>query len=156
MAGHPDDAEPGSWHRYFAIEFNNRAWDLAEKPSRTRDETLEMLNAAHAAAAHWNVVGSESHRMRAKTLLARAHLLAGLERTAFELAEEVRSYFSSHEAEAWEIAIISAIHAHAAACVGEADAHRDSYEQARLAVAAVADPEELEIVLRTFRQVPSP
>ena len=45
----PEDSDPNNWHRYFAMECNNRAWQLAVQ-SRTHEENLEMLNAAHAAA----------------------------------------------------------------------------------------------------------
>ncbi|NJM49445.1 MAG: hypothetical protein HC860_27425 [Alkalinema sp. RU_4_3] len=29
-------------HRWFAVEFNNRAWDLVEKTDRTADEAVEI------------------------------------------------------------------------------------------------------------------
>lgn len=52
-SNHPNDTNPESWHRFFAIENNNLAWELAGRPSRSPDESREMLNAAHAAAVHW-------------------------------------------------------------------------------------------------------
>ena len=72
MADTPEDTRPDSWHRYFAIEANNAAWALAELPSRTPAQVLEMLNAAHTAALHWDAVGTELHHMRGPTLLAQA------------------------------------------------------------------------------------
>src|SRR5258707_521842 len=64
-------------HRWFAIEFNNRAWDLVEQSSRSAEETVEMIHAAHAAAIHWQAVGTKLHAQRAENLLATAYLQAG-------------------------------------------------------------------------------
>jgi len=156
MAPYPRDTEPASWHRYFAIESNNRAWDLAERPARTHEDTLAMLNAAHAAALHWNVVGDELNRMRATTLLALTHVLAGFGESARRLADEVRTYFLSNGADAWELALVHSIHAHAAASVGDAAAHRESYEAAERTLALIQDPGERQVVLATFARVPRP
>lgn len=64
-------------HRWFAVEFNNHAWDLVERDGRTADETQEMLHAAHAAAIHWQAIGTPLHQQRAENLLATAYLKAG-------------------------------------------------------------------------------
>jgi tetratricopeptide (TPR) repeat protein len=66
-----------SAHKWFAVEFNNRAWDLVEKHDRTAEETAEMIQAAHAAALHWQVVGTPLNAQRAENLLATAYLKAG-------------------------------------------------------------------------------
>jgi len=150
------DTESRTWHRYFAIEFNNRAWDLAEKVSRSAAETEEMLNAAHSAASHWNVIGTDLNRMRARALLAQVCALAGMGDFALPLAEEVRSYFLSRETEAWEIALVQSIHANAAARAGAQDKHRHSYEAARSAIEAISNAEERATVMRSFSQVPLP
>ena len=156
MPHEPKDTDPKNWQRYFAIESNNRAWQLATEPSRTDEETIEMLNAAHAAALHWNVVGTTLNRMRAKTLLAEAHALAGFGESALRLAEEVKSYFQSQATEDWEIALVHSIHAHAAACAREVEKHRDSYATAKKAIENISDAEDRNVVLQTFNQVPSP
>lgn len=64
-------------HQWFAVEFNNRGWDLVENPSRTAEETTEMIHAAHAAALHWLAVGTPLNAQRAENLLATAYLKAG-------------------------------------------------------------------------------
>jgi len=35
----PEDSEVDNWHRYFAMESNNRAWVLASQPSRSEAMT---------------------------------------------------------------------------------------------------------------------
>jgi hypothetical protein len=64
-------------HRWFAVEFNNRAWDLVEQDGRSADETQAMLHAAHAAAVHWQAIGTPLNAQRAENLLATAYLKAG-------------------------------------------------------------------------------
>jgi len=152
----PEDTEPRSWHRYFAIENNNRAWDLAAQPARTPAEAREMLNAAHAAALHWDFAGDELNHARADVLLAEVHALMGFGSSALELAERVREYFLERDPPDWELAFVHAIHAHAAAVAGETQLHARSYAAAKDAVEAIADPEDRDIVLKTFIQVPPP
>lgn len=44
-------------HKWLGIEFNNQAWGLWEKPSRTGDENERMVQMAYAACLHWSYVG---------------------------------------------------------------------------------------------------
>lgn len=75
-------------HRWFAIEFNNRAWDLVEAPIRTADEADEMLRLAHAAATHWSAVGKPINELRARLLLALAHAVVGEGPAAVRFAKQ--------------------------------------------------------------------
>ena len=111
----PDSTDPKDWHRYFAIENNNRAWELATG-SRTEKENQEMLNSAHASALHWDLAGNELNHIRAKTLLAEVHALLGYGSSALAYIEEVREFLLKQDSADWEIALLHTIHAHAA-CV---------------------------------------
>jgi hypothetical protein len=156
MPSSPKDNTPESWHRFFASAANNSAWDLAERPARD-GELRELLNAAHASAWHWQAIGSELNHMRALLLLAQAHAVAGLGRTALAYADEMRSYFlAAPSTPDWELAFVHAVHAHAASAAGSAEQHARSYSEAAKAVAAIADAEDRAIVERTFRHVPAP
>jgi hypothetical protein len=44
----PEDVDPALWHQFFAMECNNRAWELSTV-KRTADQDMEMLNAAHSS-----------------------------------------------------------------------------------------------------------
>lgn len=152
----PEDAKPDSWHRFFGSSANNRAWELAELPAEQVDRR-ELLNAAHAAAWHWQAIGTELQRMRALMLLAQAHAQAGLGTTALAYAEEVRSYFlATPSTPDWEVAFTHVVHAHAASAAGAKSQHAHSYAQAVQAVAAIADEEDRVVVERVFRHVTAP
>jgi hypothetical protein len=156
MANEPENLDPESWHRHFAIASNNLAWSLVANPSRTLDETARMLDAAHAASFHWRAVGNELNVVRANTLLAEVHALLGFGQSALHLAEDVRKFFLERETEDWELAFVHTIHSHAAYVAGMPAKHRDSYLAAVEAIGKIADEEDRRIVLETFDQVPKP
>jgi len=155
MPSTPTDTDPKSWHRFFAIECNNRAWDLAAR-ARDPHESFEMLNAAHGAAWHWAQVGTELNQQRAQMLLARVHTLLGFGPSALSLASEVRSYFVGRATPAWELAFAHAIYAHAAHVSGNPDAHRSAYQEALDAAALIAKEEDRKVFHETFVLIPTP
>lgn len=152
----PEDTKPENWHRFLGSTANNRAWALAELPADEVD-LEELLNAAHAAAWHWQQIGTELHRMRATMLLAQAHAQAGMGRSALAYAEPMRRYFlATASTPDWERAFAHVVHAHAAAAAGATREHAESYASAEAAVRAIRDDEDREIVERVFRHVPRP
>jgi hypothetical protein len=155
MSNLPKEADPSAWHRYFAIECNNRAWALAVQ-ARTKAQDGEMLDAAHGAAFHWGQVGTELNVARARMLLAEVHALLGHGVTALSYASQVREFFLGRPTDDWELAFTHAIHAHAAHVAGDSSMHRASYREAEVALAAIADPGDRAIVQETFDLIPRP
>lgn len=152
------EAEPidiTTWHKRFAVETNNRAWDLAIQP-RTPAQDREMLDAAHASAWHWSAIGTELNRMRATMLLAEVHAVLGHGVSAFEFAREMHAYFTTHQSPDWEIAFAHTIYAHAASLVGANAVYFRAYETATRAIQAIARDEDRDIVMKTFSKVPRP
>jgi hypothetical protein len=153
QAAEPTDI--ASWHKRFATEANNRAWDLAET-QRTPAQDREMLDAAHASAWHWSAIGIELNNMRASMLLAEVHAQLGHGVSAFEFAQEMHAYFTTHESPDWEVAFAHAIYAHAASLAGAHAVYFRSYETATRAIKAIARDEDRAIVMKTFSKVPRP
>lgn len=77
--------------RWFAVEFNNQAWDLVEKPARSAEEAQRMVHLAHAALVHWQAVGTNLNRQRAENLLATVYVVAGDAAAAVRHAERCLS-----------------------------------------------------------------
>ena len=156
MLESPGDVKPESWHRYFGASANNRAWELAECEP-THIDIDELLDAAHAAAWHWKVIGNALNRMRALMLLAQAHAVAGLPASAVRYANAMRTYFLCNaNTPDWEVACTHAVHAHAMSCARMHDEHAASYAAATTAIASIEDHEDRLIVERVFRRVPRP
>ena len=156
MPKSPDDLEPASWHRYFGASANNRAWELAEcEPAQI--DIDELLDAAHAAAWHWKVIGNELNRMRAVMLLAHAHAVAGLSKSAVRYANATRTYFLSNpNTPDWEVAFTHVVHAYAMTSAQLHDEHAASYAAAMTAIESIQDNEDRAIVERVLRHVPRP
>jgi hypothetical protein len=156
MATPPDPEDLTRWHRWFAVESNNRAWQLADQATRSDAENDELLNAAHAAALHWAAIGTPLHAARATMLLAHAHAACGSAILALRYARRSHSYFVSNEAPDWEIAFSHAVMAHAAAAAGDRQLHGEHYDVARKAGAAIKDTEDKAIFDAAFATIPSP
>ncbi|MDQ6621499.1 MAG: hypothetical protein M3Z31_17700 [Pseudomonadota bacterium] len=156
MPNPPQDATPENWHRFFAMSANNLAWRLA---GERRDDTTDadMLNAAHASAWHWGVIGTELNRMRATMLLAHVHAVAGHGERAFAYASQMHEYFLARpETPDWEVAFTHAIHAQAAHAAGHPHEHARSYASAKQAIAAIVQEEDRAIVEETFVRLAAP
>ena len=151
----PTTTNPNDWHRFFAIETNNRAWLLAGR-RRSQAEDEEMLSNAHASLLHWTETGTELNRQRALMLLAHVHALVGLGASALVYAREMRAYFIANETDDWEIAFTHTIYAHASYAAGDMDSHKIAHDHARQAIEDIADPEDRDMVQTTFDQVPVP
>ena len=138
-------------------DLNNRAWRLAEKPSRTKAEDREMLDAANAAADHWGKMGDELERARAAVLLGQVHALLGDGKQALHHAREAFAYVTEHEdTPGWQVAFAHAVMANAAAANGELSLHRTHYQRAKTLGSALNDDDERAIFEATFRTVPVP
>lgn len=86
--------------RWFAIEFNNAAWDIVEARERTGADRERMLHLAHAAYVHWDTLGTPINRLRALSLLAMAHAAAGSGREAGQYARQCLAFDNADLAEA--------------------------------------------------------
>ncbi|MCB1666339.1 MAG: hypothetical protein KDI28_11200 [Pseudomonadales bacterium] len=156
MSQSVDPAQLAQWHRYFAVECNNLAWNMAESEGQAADPAA-LLNLAHSSAWHWQQTGTEQQKMRAVMLLAQVHTLLGLAATALSFAEQMRVWFLAQaDTPDWELAFVHAIHAHACAIAGKTAEHAAAYHHAERALAAIADEQDRAIVLLTFQQVPKP
>ena len=151
MAQIPDNLLPASWHKYFAMEANNAAWDLSEGSEDVMGNTA-LLDAAHASAWHWRVAGTELHHMRSVMLLALVHARLGMGISAWAYAEQMKNYFTAKpDTPDWEIAFVHVIHALAAQAHGQAEAFQRSYASAVASLDAIQDPEDRAVVMKTFK-----
>jgi hypothetical protein len=134
-------------HRWFAIEFNNRGWELVELSSRTAEQAQEMIHAAHAAAIHWKAVGTPLNEQRAETLLATAYLRLGKAEPALRHAQRGLRFSEQNAAQGeteFDRATSLGAAAQAHALAGDADEGRRLNELA-LAAAAKLPADDREV-----------
>jgi hypothetical protein len=154
MSKPPENLQPENWHRYFAINANNAAWNMSESLEDVLNHT-ELLDAAHASAWHWRVAGTKTNQMRSTMLLALIHARMNMGSSAWRYAELMKNYFTQNsETPEWELAFAYAIHAWAALAFGKLDEYKHSYYKATKVLEAIKDPEDLAVVLKTFNLIP--
>ncbi len=143
-------------HRSFAMECNNRAWDLIVQPMRSPAEDREMLLVAHAAAFHWSKVGTPLNDMRAEVLLAHVLALLGHSREALRYANQVLKFCETNPCEDWDLAFAHLEMALALSSANDAAGHRKYYDLARNLGQAIKDGEERVTFMTELERIPQP
>lgn len=85
-------------HRWFAIEYNNLAWELWEKQNRTPDENERLVQLAHASCLHWSHVGKPENTQRGFVLLTCALTAASHAESAAIAARRCVELTETHDA----------------------------------------------------------
>lgn len=156
MTGAPDPAEIARWQRFFAIECNNRAWDLASQPTRSTEDNDEMLYAAYAAAYHWKFAGEAVNHARADVALAHVHALLGQGQPAMRYAQRCLEYFQNNPVTDWDVAFAHMEVAFAAAAAGYTALHEEYHAKARQLGEEISEEEDRTIFLAEFARIPTP
>lgn len=159
MAEKPTQEQIDQWHRWFAVECNNRAWDLIDKETRSPEEDREMLYLAYAAAYHWSKVGKPVNDARADVTLAHAHALLGQGEPALEYARRSLAFFEGREGEErpgqdWDLAFAHAEMARAAATLGDSELHARHYQLAEQLGQAIQEAEDRQVFMAEFARIP--
>lgn len=155
MSEQPTQELMDQWHRRFAVECNNRAWDLISKPDRTPADNRDMLYLAYASAFHWSKVGTPLHDARAEVTLAHVHALLGHGEMSLHYAQRCLAFFESNAGEDWDIAFAHAEVAHAAAAMGDAELHAKHYAAAKARGAAIKEDEDRRVFEEELARIPS-
>jgi hypothetical protein len=135
-----DAAESREWHRAFAVECNNGAFDLLAKADRTPAESDLMVDMAHAARYHWGVVGTELNVARADYLVSRVHAFLGHAEPALQHASAALQRAEALGLSDFDLAYAHEAMARAHACAGEVgEAQR---ELAVVSSIPIEDPED--------------
>ena len=99
------DFDPSAAHRWFAIEWNNAAWDALESALESGlDESSDLdttnaLHVAHGSLAHWREVGNELNHIRALCVVANAEALFGASASAIRFADHALALANGEQGE---------------------------------------------------------
>lgn len=142
--------------KWFAIECNNQAWDLLEKPKRTPAEDIGMVHMAHASCFHWMQVGAALNQVRALCLIANAHAAAGDAQAAVRYSDVVLELAEAHRTELadWDWAFLFDAAARAQAVTGNMTSAGLWREKARSAGGSIADANDQQAFRQFFDQWP--
>jgi DNA-binding transcriptional MerR regulator len=135
-------------HRAIAVELFNHVWRLLERSDRSAGETDEMIHAAHASRFHWSRAdGSEPVNLgRGEWQCSRVYAVLGRAEPAIWHARRCLDYASGPGARDWDIAAAYEALARAHAIGGDPVAAAEWKSKAVVAVTAVEDPDEREVI----------
>lgn len=127
----PIDVEKG--HRWFAVEWNNAAWDALEADGLDEAQKLAALHEGHGSVAHWRQVGNEVNWVRGLCLLVNVEASFGSSTSALRISElcEAKSTEVNGLAD-WDIAFIADASARAAAAAWDDEQRRDQPDAHRV------------------------
>ena len=143
------------WHRLFAVDSNNEAWQRTLDEPEHRD-ALEILRHAYVAAYHWSQCGTAVNEFRANILLAHAHAFCGHGQTALEYVARYREYLDHNTVETWEKPFALMVHAQAAFADGDLELHKQMYNEEKAFTDLVEDPNDRAVIAYTWANIPKP
>jgi hypothetical protein len=155
MPEKPDQESINQWHRWFAKECNNRAWDLIAMSERTPAQTQELLYLAYSAAYHWSQIGLPINQARADITLAHAHSVSGLGTQALIYARRALLFCEQNECEDWDLAFAHAEMALAAAASRDQSLFAQHYAKAKTCGEAIAEDEDRQVFFDEFKRIPT-
>jgi len=159
----PDQtADPGeldaATHRRLGVDLFNHTWTLIDKADRTAAETDEMIHAAHASRYHWSKAGTIANLGRGEWQCSRVYATLGRGEPAVWHARRCVEYSeaaaAAGEAESWDVPSSYEAMARAMAVAGDRAAAEEWRSRARAAVAAIAEPEDRQIIEQDLATLP--
>lgn len=140
-------------HRGFAVSLFNRVWELLEKPDRSANDDVELLNAAHASLYHWLQVGEAKNFSIGEWQLSRVY--ATLRRPEAALYHGQRSLDVSVKADLAPFYVAYAHEALARASVltNDTPAVKKHLEAARALAQAVEQADDRAALLKDLESI---
>ena len=154
MAPRTDPGLEPAAHRRVGVALFNHVWDLLEKESRTEDQDIEMVHAAHASAYHWMQVGTPLNRVRSEWQCSRVSAVLGHAGPALWHARLALALCERAEVGEFDLGFVYEALARAHAVAGDHAEARRWLEQARNAAAAVTRHDDRELLLADLETVP--
>ncbi len=147
--GHePAGLEP-SEHRAEAVGLFNGVWQMLDLPDRTPAQDDQMVHAAHASRWHWSQAGELSGDQQlaiGEWQCSRVYSVLGRGEPALHHAHACLAICEEGALGDWVVAAAYEALARAAAVAGDLGEARSWLARARTAVAAIADPEDREVI----------
>lgn len=140
-------------HRRLGVDLFNHTWTLLGKEGRTALEDDEMLDATHASAYHWSVVGEPENLVRAQWQISRVNAVLGRGEAAVYHGQRCVDHCLEHGIGDWDLAF-----AYEALARGhKVSGNRDEYERvlalAREAGAKIAEADDREHFEEDLREL---
>jgi hypothetical protein len=147
--GHEPPMLDPAQHRAEGVALFNAVWEMLDTPDRTPEQDDRMVHAAHASVWHWSQareLGGAQQRAVGEWQCARVYAVLGRGEPALHHARSSLAICEEEGLGDWVIAAAYEALARAAAVAADGIAARAWLDRARAATAAIADPEDREVI----------
>lgn len=144
--GHESAGIDADQHRALAVGLFNHVWELLSTPDRTPAMDAQMVHAAHASRFHWSQVGGPEQMAVGDWQCSRVYAVLGRSEPALHHARASLAICEEAGLGDWVLAAAYEALARASAVAGDDAGKAQSLAMARKAVAAIADPEDREVI----------
>jgi hypothetical protein len=142
-------------HRRLAVDLFNHAWALLDLPTRTPEQDDELLNTAYASRYHWGLAGGPKQHARGEWQISRAYCVLGRPEPALHHARRCLAILeTADDREDWDLPFAYEALARASLVAGDADAAAGYAARARELGAAIADPDDRDLLERDLAGLP--
>jgi len=151
--GHHHGHEPAlidpAQHRAEAVALFNAVWEMLDAPVRTPADDDQMVHAAHASRWHWSQageLGGDQQLAIGEWQCSRVYSVLGRGEPALHHATACLAICEVAGLGDWVIAAAYEALARAAKVAGDGASSEEWLSRGRTAVAAIADPEDREVI----------
>lgn len=138
--------EAAKHHRWFAVEANNTAWELMDKPDRTPDDEDVLIARVHASWYHWAHAGDAKNLAIADWMCSHAYALMGRLEPAKFHAQRCLDRCTRHGVGDFPLGYAHEALARVALMEGDRAAVERHYAEALAIGATVAEADDKEIL----------
>ena len=154
----PAETLDADTHRRLGKELYNHTSSLIELTDRTPEQVDEMIASTHASAYHWSRGGGTlANAARSQWQIARVYATLGRGEPALWHARRCVSLaeaaVAAGVADDWDLAAALEALARAQSVAGDATGARATQTRAREALAAIADPEDRELIAQDLDSI---
>lgn len=147
--GHePTILEP-SQHGGEGVALFNAVWEMLDNPDRTPSQDDQMVHAAHASRWHWSQAGELAGAQQlavGEWQCSRVYSVLGRGEPAVHHARASLAVCEEAGLGDWVLAAAYEALTRASAAAGDAEGARAWLDRARTATAAIADPQDREVI----------
>jgi len=144
--GHESAAIDADQERALAVGLFNHVWELLTAPDRTPAMDAQMVHAAHASRFHWGQVGGPREWAVGEWQCSRVYSVLGRGEPALHHARASLAICEEAKLGDWVEAAAYEALARAAGVAGDQAASADWLARAKVATAAIMDPEDREVI----------
>ena len=145
MGKDKDMFEESEAHKHFAKKFNNKVWEILEKPKKSEEDKELMINAAHASKLHWKFAGTLINEIRGHWMLSRVYSVIKNPELALFYSKKCLQSCEKNNILDFDLAYAYEACSRAAACSGNKIEFEKYFALAKDAESKIKNPEDLKV-----------